>query len=316
MTSSTSPRGVFGAAAAMLFVGTLTAISDVIGDYPILGGQALRYTTAALIMLAVARALGPLPRPRPRDWVLLTALAVTGLAAFNVCVIVAAERSGPVAVGMMIAAAPVVLALAGPLVGGSPGRRRPAPRVLAGAVLVSLGAALANGLSGGGALGTAAAVGALAGEVCFSLLAVPLLPRLGPVVLTAYTTALAAPLLAVTGLAIDGGAVLRVPTPQEAAGLAYLAVIVTTVAFFLWYDALGRIGADRAGLFGGLVPLSALATATALGLAGPGAADLAGAALVVGGLLVGLSRPRAAPAPSPPAGGRVPAAAGGGRRTL
>ena len=51
-------RGSVGAAVAMFSVGTLAAISSVINRYPLYGGQALRYSLAALILAAVARRMG------------------------------------------------------------------------------------------------------------------------------------------------------------------------------------------------------------------------------------------------------------------
>ena len=81
-------RGSAGAAAAMFLVGTLAAISAVINRYPLYGGQALRYSLAALILAAVARAMGlGFVRPSRRELLLLSALAATGLVVFNVCVI-------------------------------------------------------------------------------------------------------------------------------------------------------------------------------------------------------------------------------------
>ncbi|MFJ9886083.1 hypothetical protein ACIQRW_09485 [Streptomyces sp. NPDC091287] len=53
MSSSTVPAA--GAAVAMLLVGTSTAVSATIADYPVLSGQALRYALAAAILLAVVR---------------------------------------------------------------------------------------------------------------------------------------------------------------------------------------------------------------------------------------------------------------------
>jgi hypothetical protein len=61
-------------------------------------------------------------------------------------------------------------------------------------------------------------------------------------------------------------------------------------AFILWYDALGRIGADRAGLFAGLIPVSAVLTAMMLGLRAPGMAELVGALLVGLGVVIGFTR--------------------------
>lgn len=279
----------------MCCVGTLTAVSATIEGYPLFGGQAVRYAVAAAIMLTAARVLDSRRTPaqpgtRPgarltgRDWLLLAALAAAGLVAFNVCVVAATAHASPATVGTIIAAVPIVLALVGPL----QEQRRPAPAVVLAAVIVTLGAALATGLGGGSTLGLLLSLGALAGEVCFSLLAVPLLPKLGPVRVSAYSAALAVPMLLIAGLAVDGSDIVRMPTVSEAAAFAYLAMVVTTVAFFLWYDALGRLGADRAGLFAGAIPISAVVTTMALGLGTPTAADLAGAALVAVGVVVGL----------------------------
>jgi drug/metabolite transporter (DMT)-like permease len=323
MSQSTSSRGLIGAGSAMFLVGTLTAVSATIADYPVFGGQALRYAVAALILFAAVQITGrrsaaPRPRPSVRDLALLALLAGTGLAAFNVCIVAATRDTSPATIGTVIATVPVALALAGPLLE----RRRPAPAVVLAACVVTAGAALANGLGSGTARGLLLALGALAGEVCFSLLAVPLLPRLGALRVSAYSAALAAPMLLAVGLVADGRAVLRAPTGTELAGFAYLAVIVTTVAFFLWYDALGRLGSDRAGLFAGLIPISAVLTTVALGLGEPAPADLAGAALVGAGVVVGLRAPRPrpvpvpVPVPVPPAGPRGTATAAGAGRNL
>ena len=129
---------------------------------------------------------------------------------------------------------------------------------------------------------------ALACEVCFSMLALPLLPRLGAVRVAAYACVLAVPLLTAIGLAVDGGGLLRAPTAAEALGLGYLSIVITVVAFLLWYTGLPRLGPQRAGLFAGLIPVGALVTTVVLGLGVPGPADLGGAALVIAGILLGL----------------------------
>ena len=298
-------RASVGAAAAMFLVGTLAAGSSVINRYPLYGGQVLRYTLSAAILFAVlrARGLGPV-RLTPRQALLLLSLAATGLVLFNVCVINATRNASPTLVGTTVGAVPVVLALVGPLLA----RSRPSLRVLAAATVVVAGATVTNGLGSGSLAGLAYSVGALACEACFSLLALPLLPTLGPVRVSAYTQALAVPVLLAVGLAADGAGLLRMPTAAEAAALLYLALVVSAGAFLLWYGALPRLGADRAGLFAGLVPVGAIATTVLLGLGAPTATELGGAALVIAGLLVGLTpgRPRARatiPAPATAPGG-------------
>jgi drug/metabolite transporter (DMT)-like permease len=289
MRASTAP---VGAASAMLLVGTSTAVSATIADYPVFAGQALRYALAAAILLAVVGHRRP-PRAHltARDVLLLIALAATGLAGFNVFLVEATRHAGPAMIAAVVGAVPLVLALLGPLTE----RRRPAPRTVGAALVVALGTAVAAGLGSGSAKGLLLSLGALAGEVAFSLLAVPLLPRLGPLRVAAYPAALSVPMLLAAGLALDGTASLRLPTPGQAAAFGYLGAVVTAAAFFLWYDALRRLGADRAGLFAGLVPVGALLTTVALGLGRAGPADVTGALLVTVGVAVGLRRPRPGP---------------------
>ncbi|WP_052850021.1 DMT family transporter [Streptomyces avicenniae] len=279
-----------GAASAMLLVGTSTAVSATIADYPVLAGQALRYALAAAILLAVVRHRR-LPRVRltPRDVLLLAALAATGLAGFNLFLVEATRHAGPAMIATVVGAVPLVLALVGPLTE----RRRPAARTVGAATVVALGAAVAAGLGSGSATGLLLSLGALVGEVAFSLLAVPLLPKLGPLRVAAYPAALSVPLLLAVSLVVEGASALRVPTSGEAVAFGYLGAVVTAAAFFLWYDALRRLGADRAGLFAGLVPVGALLTTVALGLDRAGPADITGALLVAAGVAIGLRRPTA-----------------------
>jgi drug/metabolite transporter (DMT)-like permease len=282
-------RGSVGAAAAMFLVGTLAAGSSVINDYPLYGGQVLRYALAATILFAVARAKGlGLVRLTPRQALLLLSLAATGLVLFNVCVNQATRHASPTLVGTTVGTVPVVLALVGPLLV----RSRPSRRVLVAAAVVVVGATVTNGLGSGSLTGLLYSVGALACEACFSLLAIPLLPKLGPVRVSAYTQAVAVPMLLIAGAVTDGSGLLRMPTAAEAAALLYLATIVSAGAFLLWYDALPRLGADRAGLFAGLVPVGAIVTTILLGLGTPTTTELGGTALVIAGLLVGMTPSR------------------------
>jgi drug/metabolite transporter (DMT)-like permease len=286
-----SLRGSAGAAAAMFLLGTLAAISSEISHYPLHGGQALRYALAAAILATVAsrRGLGFVPLTL-RETLVLLALAATGLVGFNLCIAEAIRRASPTVVATIVGAVPVILALVGPLLA----RSRPTGRVLVAATVVVAGATIATGLGSGSPTGLLWAIGALICEACFSLLALPLLPKLGPVRVSAYSEAAAVPLLLVLGVLADGPGVLRVPTATEAAALVYLGTIVSAAAFLLWYDALGRLGADRAGLFAGVVPLGAIVTTVLLGLGVPTATELGGASLVIVGLVIGLtpSRPR------------------------
>jgi drug/metabolite transporter (DMT)-like permease len=277
-----------GAATGMAIVGSSFAVLDTLRAYPQSGGQAMRYAAAAgLLFLLAGRRL---PRPTGGQAVRLALLAATGLAAFNLLVLAAEESMDPGSVGVIVAAVPVLLALAGPL----QDRRRVEPRVVIAAVAVAAGAAAVQGLGGEmTAAGLAAALGALACEAAFSLLAAPLLAPLGAVAVSAWAAILAVPMLAAAGLAIDGPAdLVRMPTLDEALGLAWLSVMVTAVAFVLWYSSVRALGVERTGLFTGVLPVSALVVAAVLGRAELTPGRLAGALVVGGGIAVGLMAAR------------------------
>lgn len=290
MGSTTLPAA--GGAAAMLLVGTSAAVSAMIADYPVLLGQALRYALAAVILLLVARRMR-LPRARltTRELILLLALSATGLVGFNVFLVEATRHASPAMIGSVVGAVPIVLAIAGPVLQ----RRRPTARLIAAAVVVTSGVVVAAGFGGASLHGVLLSIGALLCEVAFSLLAVPLLPKLGALRVAAYPAALSVIPLVIVGVAVDGAASMRLPTPTEAVAFGYLGAIVTALAFLLWYQALHRLGADRAGLFAGLVPVGALLTTAVLGVGVVYLSHIIGTLLVTIGVLVGMrpSRTRA-----------------------
>jgi drug/metabolite transporter (DMT)-like permease len=283
MTSS-ERTGALTAAAATTMVGTAVAASSLLVHYPVMGGQALRYAASAIILVVAQRVAGGRPpRLTLREAGLLLALATSGLVAFNLCVIGAVGRADPAVVGLVVGCAPVLLGVAGPLLA----RRPPRVRMLAAAAVVVAGTGLAQGGGHASATGLALAAGALLGEAGFSLLAVPLLPRLGPVSLSAYACAIASAMLAVGAVALHGRAAVAIPTGAEAAALAWLAV-ATPAAFVAWYSGLDRLGVDRAGLFAGLIPVAALLSVAVVGTSTITPLKLSGSLLVGGGLVLGL----------------------------
>ena len=259
--------------------------------------RAVRYLAAGLLLAAWARLTRkPLPRPAGREWAWLAALAAVGLAGCSVLMIQATRAADPASVGVVIGAAPLVIIIATAITA----RRRPVRRVLLAAAVVAAGSALAQ-LAGAGA-GTAStastagllwSAGALGGVVGTSLLAAPVLRRLGALAVTVYACGLAGLMLlaaAAATRAAGGPPVLRVPTATQLAALAYLTIVVTAIVFLAWYGALERLGVDRTGLFNGLVPVTSLA---AVALTGTGAItppSLLGALAVLAGVILGLHR--------------------------
>ncbi|MEU8228136.1 DMT family transporter [Actinoplanes sp. NPDC048967] len=288
--------------AAMSCVGGSVAVSAEIADAPLFTIQALRYALACLLLLGFAASSRRRPvRPRGTEWLWLAGIAATGLVIFNVALVQGARHAEPAVLGVAVACVPVLLAAIGPLLEG----RGPAPAVLAGAVVVTVGAGLVQGMGRTDGTGLLWAVVAFACEAAFTLLAVPVLGRHGPVGVSVHATWLAAVMLAVLGVLHEGpAAALRLTASDLAAG-AYLAVAVTAVAFVLWYACVSRLGAGRAGLLTGIAPIAAALAGMALGGPAPRPLVWAGIAVVALGLAIGL-RTTGEGSPDRPLTGRRP----------
>ncbi|GGQ72407.1 putative transporter YdeK [Couchioplanes caeruleus subsp. azureus] len=261
--------------------GSFTVSREIL-SYPPLSGQALRYGVAALALFAVVAAGRTRVRPTARDFVRLAAVAATGLVGFNLLLLFALRHADPAVVGTIVGGSPLLLALIGPLQEG----RRPALRLVAAAGTVVAGAALVQGGGSADASGIVGALGLLVAEASFSLFAAPLLPRLGAVRVSAWSTALAVPML-VLGMAATGE-VPRTPTAAEAGGLLFLGLVLTVLAFVAWYTGVNGLGIERAGVFVGLVPVFALLTLAAVDGVVPRPLQVAGVLVVTGGLVAGL----------------------------
>lgn len=285
----TSLRGPLLAAFACVLVGASFTANSVLGDYPYAGGQALRYGLAALLLLPLIHREGE-PRPAAtlrgltgRQWGRLALLAAVGMVGFNLAVLTAERSAEPAVPGVFVGCAPIVVAVLVPLLDG----RRPTRPVLYAAALVAAGAFTVQGWGRTDLAGILCSVGALAGEVGFAVLAVPVLRPLGPKLLSATVCAIAAAESAVLGLVLDGGGFLRIPTGAETLALIWQAAVVTVIGFVCWYMGMQRIGAERATLFSGLIPVSAALTAPLVGTGSYGLAQAAGSCLVGVGVAIG-----------------------------
>jgi drug/metabolite transporter (DMT)-like permease len=274
-------------------VGSSVEASSVLTTYPVLLGQALRYLAGALLLSAL---VGPrLPRPALHHIPRLVLLAMTGMVGFNVCMIIALQHADASTVGTIVGAVPVVLALTGPL------QRRHAPRLrlLLAAVIVCIGAGVVQWAGGyASALDLLLATAAMLCEAAFSLLALSLLDDLGATGVSTYASFVAATLLIVATMIWYGPVnslvpvapmELMAPTAHQAVALMYLAV--TAGSFLMWYSSLKILPVDTAGLFAGLVPVSALLTSTIAGATTITPLRMIGVLTVGFGVIVGVAQP-------------------------
>ncbi|MGW0205788.1 DMT family transporter [Streptomyces sp. NPDC003233] len=275
----------------MTLVGSSVTVSRTLVGAPLFTTQAVRYAAATVILLVVARLAGArLVWPQGREWLWLAGIAVTGLVLFNVAVVRGVDHAEPAVVAVAVACVPVVLGVVGPVLE----RRRPSRQVLWAAPVVMAGAVLAEGTGRTDAVGVAWAALALGCEAAFTLLAVPVLRRHSPWGVSMHAIWLAAVLLAVLGTAADGPSAVRELSGSQWAAAGYLALMVTAVAFVLWYSTVRAVGAGRAGLLTGIAPLAAAVVGAVSGSGVPRPSVWLGIAVLIAGLVAGL-RPRGVP---------------------
>jgi drug/metabolite transporter (DMT)-like permease len=272
-------KAMVGAAFASVLVGGSVPITGMLDGYPILAGQSIRYGIAAVALLIWLR--GRLPMPSVRDVPALIGMVGAGMLGFNAAILLAQRYATPGFVAAMLGGSPLVLAIVVPALRG----RRPNPRALIGAILVVVGVAV---LTGGGSWhgpGLALALLVLVCEVIFTLAGVGVTRRLG---------ATAASTWACIGAAVGGALITtgksewHLPTWRELAALVVLGTLVTAVAFVLWYTGVSVLGADRAGVLIGLMPLSGLGVAVIVGAQPLTITALTGAVVVALGCTAGL----------------------------
>jgi DNA/RNA-binding domain of Phe-tRNA-synthetase-like protein/drug/metabolite transporter (DMT)-like permease len=284
---------------AMTLVGSSVGVSRTLIHAPLFTAQAIRYAVAAVILLGAASARagrwGARPgadgfapaaivRPRGREWLWLAGIAATGLVLFNVAIVRGVAHAEPAVIAVAVACVPVLLGIIGPL----QERQRPSRRILLAALVVTAGSVLVVGTGRTDAAGVGWAAVALACEAGFTLLAVPVLPRHGAWGVSVHSVWLGAAMLVVLGAVTDGpGAVTRL-TGADWAAMGYLAVLVTAVAFILWYGTVAALGAGRAGLLTGIAPVAAAVTGILGGSQAPRPLVWLGILVVVCGLAAGL----------------------------
>ncbi|MGX7680228.1 EamA family transporter [Jatrophihabitans sp. DSM 45814] len=285
-------RSVCSGALGMVFVGTSVSVSSRLVGAPLLTAQAIRYAVAFGLLLAMISMSGVVvPRPRGSDWLWLVGVAVSGLVVFNVAIVRGVAHAEPAVIAVAVACVPVLLAVIGPIAE----RRTPTPTAIIAAAVVTGGGVLVVGTGRTDASGIWWAALALACEAGFTLLAVPVLPRLGAMGVSLHAVWIAAAILAAFALPIEGPAAAAALTPGQWLAMLHLAVVVTAAAFVLWYSAVRALGAGTAGLLTGIAPISAAVAGIGLGAGIPALPVWLGMLVVLAGLSVGIWRDRIRP---------------------
>ncbi len=271
----------------------IRAVGRVYEPGPLALGRLLLGTVALGVPLVLRRRW---VRPDGREWALLVLCGLTWFAVYNVALNAAEQRVDAGTTAMLVNVGPILIALLAGLVLGE-GFPRP---LLVGAAVAFAGAVLIGvATSRSARADVAGVVLCLVAAATYAVGVVsqkPVLRRLPALQVTwtacAVGTAACLPflpsLVTQTGSA-SGGAV---------AGLVYLGLVPTALAFTTWAYTLARMDAGRLGVTTYLVPpLAILAAWPLLGEVPPLLAVAGGAVCLAG---VALSRRRGAPTTGSP----------------
>lgn len=274
----------------MSLVGGAVTASTYLAEGRI-AAQAVRYTATAIVLIGFSRwrarhhPAWRLRRPRGVVWLWLIAAATCGLSVYNLALVEALQHADTSLVASIVSAVPLVLAVAAPLAA----RQAIAIRLVVGAAIVVAGSMIVYGTGHADSAGVLLALVALAGECGFTLLGARALAAVGAVSIATHTAWIAALQLTVLAALTDGGLHIGRSMPALAA-IGYL-IAASAAAFVLWFDAIDSIGPAVAGLTAGVIPVVALVTGAALGVAAATPTTLAGVAVVVAGLATSLHQP-------------------------
>lgn len=247
-----------------------------------------RITLAAVVLIAIAT-LGRYTFPQPRDRLRLLALGALGNGLYQIFFVegIARTRAGDAA--LLIAASPAFMALIGRL----RGTERIGPRGVVGIALSLFGIGLVvfGDASGDGAR-DASLLGdglLLCASLCWALYTVLLKPyteRVDGIPLSAVTMvggAIPLVLVSIPELSHMAWGEVR---PAGWGAVAYSGLLALALAYLFWYRGVRVLGPTRAGMYSNLQPIFALGVAWATLHEAPRVPQIAGAACILGGLLL------------------------------
>ncbi|HET6720974.1 MAG TPA: DMT family transporter [Rhodocyclaceae bacterium] len=294
----------FGMAAGLMW-GIIFSVPLLLPDYPPLALSAGRYLAFGLIVLLPAwfdrRRLAALTR---RDWGKAIELSLVGNLLYFGCIAFAAQNAGAPMTAMVIGTLPVVLSIAGNLTDPQQSWRRLVPPLLiigAGLALVhgEEGAAAEVATGGNYALGLLAALGGLLCWTWYPLRNAAWIQQRPQLSMTSWATAQGLATLPLAALAFAALAALPgYPYPLGSdpgrflALMAALGLGASWLGTLFWNKTSQLLPTALSGQMIVFETVFGLAFAFALRGAWPSATTLAGIALLIGGVLLGVHAAR------------------------
>ena len=285
-------------ATGMSIVGTsVTANKYLVGHIPIMLASEIRFLLAACLLLVIVHLVEDrLPTVSLRLHAILALQALFGVVAFNILILLGLDMTTATISGIITSATPAVIAIMSFFLGDRLSRTAWLGVIIAigGVILVNLFASPSEDIARRPLLGGMLVFLAVIGEAAYTVLG-----RYVTREISAFATA--------TYICLYGAAMflpfalwdLRGFKPGEVPAstwiaILYLAIVVTVVAFVLWFKGLATIPASIAGAFTGMIPITAVISAGLLLNEPVGVPHIVGIICVLTGIIL-VARARSAP---------------------
>lgn len=233
---------------------------------PPMAFMAVRFVIAGALLLIILRVTEGSLRVDRRDWPKFLVAGMVGTGLYQPLFLTGLSMTSASVTALIIATSPIFVALINRVLG----REILPPRGWLGIALTFAGIILIVAASGGVTLSSQSFVGdmlILAGSFLWALyavLAAPLMARYSPLRVTALTTSIGAAPIIVIGLP----ATLALDWSQVDlwgwSGLIYSAIFAIVVGYIIWNNGVKKIGGTRTALYGNLIPVIGVITATLL----------------------------------------------------
>jgi drug/metabolite transporter (DMT)-like permease len=260
--------------------------------------NALRYPFAALVVLIALRWRGGVSWPAAEDRMRVLMLGLFGNLVYQQFFIFGLDLTRAGTASILLASTPILTALLSSLVG----HERPGVGTWLGVTATFAGIALVVTLGArsdtGGDSSLAGNLLMLAASLSWAGYTVgsrSIIQRYGSVLFTAWTLWVGTAALLLVGLP----SVLRTDLGAVSAsgwfGVVYAGAFSIGIAYLIWYYGVRQIGNTRTAVFSNLVPVVALAAAWIHLGEVPRLGQVAGAAIIIGGVTLTQIRSQAAP---------------------
>lgn len=276
-------------AASFILVGISVPLAKVmVRDLPIFLACGVRFVAATSVALPLLWLRGEsFASVAPRDHRLLFAQAFPGVFLFPVLLFQGLRTANGTATGVVLGTMPAVVAvLAVVLLGERPALRVWIGVALAASAMILLEAQNAAAADGAVGWGLLLVIGAVVAEAFYTVLARGLGGRVSPIVTAAWLSLFGlltfAPFALVDAMHVDLAAI----SWTSWASAVYYGIFPSVASFLLFYSAIRRVEAARAGIFTSLMPLTAIVLSVAMLGERLSMMDTLGAALVFTALVL------------------------------